>query len=127
MNESAGKLLLRVVLGVLILLHGMSKMTGGIGFISGQVAAAGLPAFVAYLVYVGEVIAPAMLIAGWYSRIGAALIAINMLFALGLVHKAQLFSRSETGGWAIELQAMYLFVAIALILLGPGRFSVNQK
>jgi putative oxidoreductase len=33
----------------------------------------------------------------------------------------------QSGGWAIELQAMFLFTAIALALLGPGRFSVNQK
>jgi putative oxidoreductase len=127
MNESTGKLILRLALGVLILLHGLSKLTGGIGFITNTVTAAGLPAFFAYAVYIGEVVAPAMVIAGWYSRIGAGLIAINMLFAIGLVHKTQLFSRGDSGGWALELQGMFLFAAVALILLGPGRFSVNQK
>ncbi|HEY5810439.1 MAG TPA: DoxX family protein, partial [Povalibacter sp.] len=121
MNESTGKLILRLALGVLILLHGLSKLTGGIGFITNTVTAAGLPAFFAYAVYVGEVVAPAMVIAGWYSRIGAGLIAINMLFAIGLVHKTQLFSRGDSGGWALELQGMFLFAAVALILLGPGR------
>jgi len=127
MNESTGKLLLRLALGILILLHGIAKLTGGIGFISSSVAAAGLPSFVAYGVYVGEVIAPLMVIVGWYSRLGAALIAINMVFAIGLVHKGQLLSLSQTGGWALELQGMFLFAAIAIALLGPGRFSVNQK
>ena len=127
MNESTGKLILRLALGILILLHGATKLMGGVGFIASTVAAAGLPHFVAYGVYVGEVIAPIMVIIGWYSRLGAAIIAINMLFAIGLVHKAQLFSLSQTGGWALELQGMFLFTAIALALLGPGRFSVNQK
>lgn len=127
MNESTGKLILRLSLGVLILLHGIAKLLHGIGFISGAVTAAGLPSFVAYGVYVGEVIAPLMVILGWYSRLGAALIAVNMLFAIGLAHKAQLFQLSQTGGWALELQGMFLFAAIAVALLGPGRFSLNQK
>jgi putative oxidoreductase len=127
MNESTGKLILRLALGILILLHGIAKMTGGIGFISGTVQSAGLPAFLAYGVYVGEVIAPIMVLIGWHSRIGAAIIAVNMLFAIGLVHRAELGSLSQTGGWALELQGMFLFAAIALVLLGPGRFSINQK
>lgn len=127
MNESTGKLILRIALGVLILLHGVAKIKGGIGFIAGTVTAAGLPAFFAYAVYIGEVIAPLMVIVGWHARIGAALIAINMLFAIGLVHKAEIGALSNSGGWALELQGMFLFAAIALVLMGPGRFSINQK
>ena len=127
MNESAGKLILRLALGVLILLHGIAKLMGGIDFITSSVRAAGLPSFVAYGVYIGEVIAPLMVIIGWYSRLGAAIIAINMLLAIALVHKAQLLALGQTGGWALELQGMFLFSALAIALLGPGRFSVNQK
>ena len=127
MNENIGKLILRVVLGVLILLHGIAKVKGGIGFITDTVTAAGLPAVIAYGVYLGEVLAPLLLIAGWFSRIGAAVIAANMLFALALVHRAELFSLNQTGGWSVELQGMFLFTAIALVLTGPGRFSVNDR
>lgn len=127
MNDSTGKLILRLALGILILLHGIAKLTGGVSFIAGFLTSAGLPAFLAYGVYIGEVIAPLMVISGWYSRIGAAVIALNMLFAIGLVHTAQLLSRSNTGGWELELQGMFLFTAIALALLGPGRYAVNQK
>jgi putative oxidoreductase len=127
MNESTGKLILRLALGGLILLHGIAKLLGGIGGLSGMVTAAGLPAFVAYGVYVGEVIAPVLVLLGWYSRIGAALIAINMLFAIALAHRAELFALGDSGGWALELQGMFLFTAIALALIGPGRFSLNGK
>jgi putative oxidoreductase len=34
---------------------------------------------------------------------------------------------SASGGWAIELQAMYLVTAIALSLMGPGRFGINDR
>ncbi len=128
MNENTGKLILRIVLGVLILMHGISKLRNGIGWMDGALANAGLPAFLKYGVYVGEVLAPLAVIAGWYSRIGAWLIAVNMLFALGLVHGAELFAiNPDSGGLAIELQYMYFFTAIALALIGPGRYAVNQK
>ena len=68
-----------------------------------------------------------MLIAGFYARIGAAVIAVNMLFAFALVHLTQLGQLNEQGGWAVELQAMYLAAAIAIVLLGPGRYALNQR
>lgn len=127
MNESVGRLILRLVLGTSILLHGIAKMQGGIGGISSMVSAAGLPPVLAYGVYIGEVLAPLMVILGWYSRLGAGIIAVNMLFAIGLAHSGQLLTLSGSGGWALELQGMYLFSSIALALLGPGRFSINGR
>jgi putative oxidoreductase len=121
------KLLLRLALGVLVLLHGVAKLRGGLDPIAGMVTAHGLPAFLAYGALLGEVAGPLLLIAGFHGRIGAALIAINMLFALALAHLGQLGTLSPQGGWALELQGMFLFSAIALALLGPGRYSVNGK
>jgi len=126
-SDSLGKLVLRVVLGVLILLHGIAKLSGGIGFVAQMVQAAGLPAFFAYGVYVGEVLAPLLLIFGFYARIGAVIVAINMLVAIALVHTAELFKLGSTGGWALELQGMFLFGALAVALMGPGRFAINAK
>ena len=88
-QEDVGKLALRIALGVLVLFHGVAKLTGGIDFITDVVVKAGLPSFVAYGVYVGEVVAPLMVIAGWRTLIGAAVIALNMLFAIGLVHVSE--------------------------------------
>ena len=127
MMQDSGKLVLRVVLGALILLHGIAKLKSGLGPIEGMLAAHGLPVFLAYGSLVGEVLAPLMVLAGFHARIGAAIIAVNMLFAFGLAHAAQLGQLNEQGGWALELQGMYLFVAIAIVLLGPGRYAVNQR
>ena len=52
---------------------------------------------------------------------------INMLFAVALAHMGQLGMLNEQGGWALELQGMFLGTAVAIALLGPGRFSVNNK
>lgn len=126
-NADLGRLLLRITLGVSMLLHGVAKLQGGIDGIAQGVASIGLPGFIAYGVYVGEVLAPILVIVGWYSRIGAALIAVNMIFAIAIAHSADLFKLGEQGGWALELQGFYLMTAIALALMGPGRFSINER
>jgi len=127
MSEDTGKLLLRIALGVLIILHGIGKLRNGIGWLDGALANAGLPAFLKYGVYAGELLAPLAVIAGWYSRVGAWLIAVNMLFAFGLVHGAELVALNDQGGLKLEPQYMFFLTAIALALIGPGRYAVNQR
>jgi putative oxidoreductase len=126
-NDSVGKLLLRLVLGIVVLLHGIAKIKGGVGPIEGMLAAKGLPTFLAYGAYLGEVLGPALLIVGFWARIGALLIALNMLFAIGLAHLGDVAKLNEQGGWAIELQALILFGAIAAMLLGPGKPAINDR
>jgi putative oxidoreductase len=126
-QSDLGKLLLRLTLGVLILLHGIGKLRGGLSPIEGMVAAHGLPTFLAYGALVGEVLAPLMLITGFYARIGALLVAVNMLFAFALAHLGQFGMLNEQGGWALELQGMFLASALALLLLGPGRYGINTR
>ena len=125
--DDSGKLLLRVVIGVLVLLHGIFKLSAGVGFIGGMLAKAGLPGGLAYLVYVGEIAAPLLMIAGVFTRAAAAVVVINMLVAFGLVHMADLFAMTKQGGWALELQGLYLFGALTVVLLGAGRFSVGGR
>jgi putative oxidoreductase len=127
-QQDLARLILRLVLGLCILLHGIAKIRHGVGGIEGMLVAKGLPGILSWGALVGEVVGPLMLLAGWHARIGAVLIAINMLFAIFLAHMGEVFAvNPQSGGWAIELQAMFLFTAIALALLGPGRFSLNQK
>jgi len=123
--DDTGKLLLRAVLAVLLLFHGISKLIGGIGFITGMLEKAGLPGAFGYLVYIGEVVAPLLILVGVFTRPAALVVAINMVVALLLVHTSQFFSLNETGGWALELQGMYLGAALAVALLGAGRYSAG--
>ena len=123
-TDDAGKLVLRVAIGLLVLLHGIFKITHGVGFIGGMLDKAGLPGFLAYCVYIGEVVAPLMMLLGVGARAGAAIVVANMLVALGLVHMGDLFVITKQGGWALELQGLYLFGALAVALLGAGRYSV---
>jgi len=128
LGDDIGKLVLRLTLGGLILLHGISKLqnfqaaTAGI---TKQVVAAGLPEFVAYGVYAGEVLAPVLLILGIFSRVGGIIVVINMVFALFLVHSQQFFMLTKTGGWQLELQFFYLLCGVVVTLIGSGRYAVK--
>ncbi|MCG2581496.1 MAG: DoxX family protein [Marinobacter sp.] len=125
-NADLGKLIIRLTLGGLMLFHGIAKLIHGAGFIEGQLAGLGIPAIFAYGVFIGELLAPLMVILGYQTRIGALLIAFNMLVALALVHTQELLTLSSSGGWALELQGFFLFTAIALVFLGPGRYKLKN-
>jgi putative oxidoreductase len=125
--DDLGKLVLRLTIGVLILFHGVAKLLNGIGPIESMIVARGMPAFFAWAVYVGEVIAPLLLILGFYTRLGALLIVLNMLVAIVLAHAGHVFQLSGTGGWRLELQGLFLFGSLAVALLGAGRYSMGGK
>lgn len=127
MPQDTGKLILRLTLGILLLLHGIAKLMGDVSGIEKMLEGVGLPSFLALGVYVGEVLAPLLVLTGFYARVGAAMIVVNMLFAVGLVHQADLATLTKGGGYALELQAFFLFTALALALMGPGRFSINRR
>src|SRR5574340_1358862 len=126
-SDKLGKLILRLTVGILILFHGVFKLLHpeSLDSISKMLAAINLPQPVAYGVLVGEVIAPIMVMVGFYSRIGGLLIFGNMMFALLLAHRAQLFTLTANGGWALELQGFYLFSGLAVLFLGSGRLALR--
>lgn len=124
-SEDTGKLVLRLSVGILILLHGIAKIGSGVGGIAGMLSSHGLPAELAYLAYIGEVVAPLLLIVGIFTRPAAWIVVVNMLFALFLAHMKDLGALNSMGGWKLELQGMFLFGALAVAFLGAGRFSVG--
>ena len=123
----AALLILRVVLGLLVLLHGVSKLPPPPEFLVKGLTEAGLPSVLAYCVYLGEIVGPILIIVGIWTRVGALLIVANMIVAVLMAHSGDLFKLNGQGGYALELQAMYLFTAVALALTGAGRYSVGGR
>lgn len=124
------KLILRLSVGFLVLLHGIYKLQnpGAMDFVGGAFASVGLPAALAYLIYIGEVIAPIMLLVGYQTRVASLLVAITIVVAILLVHTGQLFTLSLMGGgYALELQIMYLAGALAIFGLGAGKYTLTKQ
>jgi putative oxidoreductase len=123
--DDTGKLLLRLTIGILLLMHGLFKLANGIDTITALVQAQGWPVWLAFGVFIGEVIAPSLLIIGVLTRVGALVIVFNMGLAVYLAHASQILSLTKTGGWALELQGLFLMGALVIALLGAGRFSLG--
>ncbi len=127
LDDDVGKLILRLTLGLLMLPHGISKLFGGVGGVQGMLANAGLPELLAYGVYIGEVVAPIMLIIGFYARWGGLLIVINMIFAIYLAHSHEIFMLNAQGVLQLELQYFFLMTGLVVMFTGPGVLSLNKR
>jgi len=127
LNADAGLLIIRLTVAGMMLFHGVSKLLhpASLDYIGGMLSGFSLPSVLAYGVYIGEVVAPLMIIAGFKTRVAGLIIVINMLFALLLAHSGDFFSLSEHGGWMVELQMFYLLSALAIVFLGSGKFAVQ--
>jgi putative oxidoreductase len=123
-SQDLGKLLLRLAVGGLMLFHGIAKLKG-ISGVSDLLKANGLPDWLAYGVYAGELLAPVLVLIGFWTRPAAFVIAIDMGFALWLMHRNDFMKLNEFGGWAVELEMFYLVGALALCFLGAGRIGVS--
>lgn len=122
-----GSLLLRIAIGVLLPFHGIAKLIKGIDWIDGLLAGISLPAFIKYGVFIGEIIAPVSLLIGFRTRIAALFVCFNMFMAVLLAHRNEIFSIKPSGAYTIELDALYFLGALALFLMGGGKFSVSTK
>jgi putative oxidoreductase len=127
-RPDAGLLVLRFAVGGLLLLHGIYKITHGVGWIAGPLAGVGLPPWVAYGVYIGEVLAPVLLILGLWVRPAALVIVIDMFMAIFLARRADVGKINPMGGGlAIEVEMLFLLGALALALAGGGRFGLGRR
>lgn len=121
----AGLLIARVAAGGILMAHGAQKIfeftlagtTASFEQMGVPAAALAAP-FIAYL----ELIGGALLILGLATRVIGALLALDMLGALFLVH---LSAGVFVGNGGYELVAALGALALALALIGPGRVSVD--
>ncbi|WP_298321202.1 DoxX family protein [uncultured Aquimarina sp.] len=125
-NTDAGLLSQRLIIGILILFHGIANLTSHYSFIKSLLNGIGIPEFIAYLVFIGEIIAPIFIIIGWRARLASLVLTFNILIAILIGHSADIFTLNQFGGWGIELQALYLFGAITIFLLGAGKYAVSN-
>ena len=118
-----GLLWLRVALGVGAMYHGWTKVVGEggvIGWADRSVAAMNFPVPVlfGFLAVGAELIGGFFILLGLWTRYAALAGAIVWLVAFFVRHELEPFKSKE-------LAAAYAVVAIAIIILGPGKFAVD--
>ena len=110
-----------------MLFHGIGKLLTGAAGIKGLLASFGLPEFIAYGTYFGEIVAPVFIILGILTRPSALLVSFTMIVAWLMIGVNKTFMLDPTGAWAIE-SLMYFFISgIALAFIGPGKYSVMKN
>jgi len=109
---------LRITIGVLFIVHSIGKFdTSSKGFFS----SVGLPADMAFLIGLLELIGGILLVAGILSRISSSLLAIEMLAVMLYIKKLQSFS----GKGGVELDLLAFVILLTIIVLGPGKISLS--
>lgn len=126
-SDDAGKLVLRLAVAGIILFHGVFKLTHGVAWIAGPLGELGLPGILRYGAYLAEVVAPVFIVAGYWTRLAALIIAFDMFMAIVLVLRSQVFAVKEMGGgWGIELEALLFLGSLALFFTGAGKYSIGR-
>src|SRR5208337_4684696 len=92
MSDDIGKLVARLSVSVLLLFHGVHKLLNGIDPIKHLIAQHNLPEFLSFGVYLGEIVGPALVILGLFSRVGGLLIVLNLAIAVYLSELHSLFA-----------------------------------
>ena len=121
-----GILLLRIVVGLIFLVAGYLKLTGGVAGFGGFLGSLGvpLPGFFAWVVALAETLGGLALILGIGTRIVGLVLVIDMFFAIVLVKLPNGFQNSN-GGYQFEL--LLLAACLLLALAGAGKLSGDSK
>jgi putative oxidoreductase len=123
-----GLLILRVALGIAFLVHGWSKLSGGVDNVGGFFGSIGIPAaaLVAWIVTVVELVGGVLLIIGFLTQIAGILLLIEMLGVIVFAYLGQGSPFIDRGSVSWEKEAVFAAAALCLALAGPGAWAVDD-
>lgn len=136
-NEDFGKLVLRVLVGGLIVFHGLALATGDAG-IPNNLARWGLPTQLMWVGFLIEFVGGLGMIVGAYARLGGLLLGTFMVVAIIMAHAGLMGSQNHLlmvannpagnhwDHYFLETQFFYLFGAFSVYLLGAGKYGLNM-
>lgn len=121
LKNDIGLALLRIASSAFLLTHGIpkfQKMIGGDFEFGDPIGIGAAPTL--FLAVLAEFVCPILIIVGFKTRWAAILPAVTMLVAAGMVHLTDPFGTKEKA-------LLYLVIFVAIILLGPGKYSMDKK
>ncbi len=121
--QAAALLIIRIIVGVAMILHGWGKIQNPFGWMGPDAAVPGILQFLAALSEFGGGIA---LVLGLLFRVASIGLVITMLVAtlLHAVIKGDPFV--GMGGPSYELALVYFGISILFLVMGPGKFSIDK-
>lgn len=126
-NIDFGLLVLRITFAILTIMHGWFHLTTGTERVRGMLSSMELPEVLAYGVLIGELVAPVLILVGYYTRWASVIAVINFIATIAIGHPAEIFKLTPTGGSAIELNLLYMVIPLALIFTGAGKYAINKR
>ena len=133
-ENNTATMILRGLLGVVFFTHRMQKLLGwfgGYGFSGtfGFFTGMGVPALFAVLAILAEGLGSLGLLTGLLTRVSALGIGTNMVVAVLMIHHKFGFFMNWDGkqaGEGFEYHILVIAIAIALIIKGGGRWSIDR-
>ena len=120
-------LMLRLLLGVVFVMHGSQKLlgSGGVAGFAAGLAKMGIEPHVplAWVVAITEFVGGICIFFGFLTRFWAAGLVIDMAVALFRVHLVNGFFVSKNG---FEFVLTLGVLALAVVFMGPGSLSVDR-
>lgn len=129
LNPELGLTILRVVLGVIFLAHGVPKLLAGAEGTTVFFGSLGVPAagFAAWFITLLESAGGALLLLGWLVTPAALLLAIHMFMGIILVHAPNGFYVIGPGQGGIEFNLLLIASLLAMIFCGPGLAAIDNR
>lgn len=137
-SSSLGLFFLRLIFGSSFLLHGFHKVqhfSTSMEGIKNLLIQAKIPDFLAYGVFIGEVLAPFLIIIGFYTRISSAIVFFNCLVilyvtqikSLDLSQVFNIFAIGDKGEFSNELVFLYIACSLCFLFTGSGKIAVRKS
>jgi putative oxidoreductase len=105
--------IVRILLGVIFIMHGIAKFKMGMGNVSGWFLSIGLPGMLAYVVAYLELIGGVALIVGFLTRYISIAYILLMLGAIIVVKLPMgLLGDGQAAGFELELALMMIALAL---------------
>lgn len=125
-KQQLATLILRVVFGLMFLIHGIAKFQGGISNTVGYFDSLGLPGSLAYAIAIIELVGGLLLIIGLGTRVVGALLAVIMLGAI-FSAKLSLGLLGDGVSAGYELELVFLAIGVYFVLADPINLSLDEK
>jgi len=122
-NLDLALLLIRLSLGAIFIAHGWAKVSNIDGAIA-MFASMGIGTMLTYVAAYTELLGGIAILLGVATRLAGGLLSVVMVVAIALVHFKNGFDMAN-GGY--EYQLLILVCAIAIAIVGPGKYSLHDK